>query len=183
MKIYTKTGDAGETGLLYGGRAPKDDLRFEAVGALDEAVAALGLARAALAPGELRDLILRLQRELFAVGAQCATAPEHLDRLDVAKGTKVDDAMVAALESLIDEYVGKTEMPAEFIIPGESPASAGLDLARSVTRRAERRVVALGRADALAGDTAPQRYLNRLADLLFVLARHDEAGFTPLHER
>lgn len=183
MKIYTRTGDAGETGLLYGGRAPKDDVRFEAVGAIDEAVAALGLARAALAPGDLRDLILRLQRELFAVGAQCATGDEHLERLDSAKGTRVDEEMIAALESMIDDHVARTEMPAEFVIPGESPASAALDLARSITRRAERRVVALVKAGALAGDAAPQRYLNRLADLLFVLARHEEAGFTPLHER
>lgn len=182
MRIYTRTGDAGETGLLYGGRARKDDARFEAVGAIDEAVATLGLARAALAPGPLRDLILRLQRELFVVGAECATSTEHAARLDAAKGTRVGPAMIEALEALIDDHVERTEMPQEFVIPGESPASAALDLARAIVRRAERRVVSLTHAGGLP-DRAPQKYLNRLADLLFVLARHEEAGYTPLHER
>lgn len=182
MRIYTRKGDNGTTGLLYGGRGGKDDLRFEACGTIDESVAALGMARAALPPSDLRDLILRIQRELFALGAEVATSVEHHDRLDVAKGTRIDDAMVAALEAAIDDYADRTEMPTEFVIPGESPASAALDLARATVRSAERRVVAFARTGGLPDD-APQRYLNRLADLLFVLARHEEAGFTPLHER
>lgn len=180
MRIYTKTGDDGTTGLFYGGRLSKDDLRVEAYGSSDEAVAALGVARAALVEPGLRATILRLQRELFVVGAELATARENHGKLSAEKGTKVTSAMVDALESLIDDYEARTAMPAEFVIPGETPASAALDLARAIVRRAERRCVALARAGELA-DGEVVRYLNRLADLLFVLARHEEAGYTPLH--
>lgn len=179
MKVYTRTGDDGTTGLLYGGRIGKDALRVEAYGATDEAVAALGLARAA-ASGDLASTILRLQRELFVVGAELATAPENARKLDAAKGTKVTDEMVASLETLIDEATAASEQPREFIIPGNTACSAAIDLARAIVRRAERRVttlVAQGEVDAVVG-----RYLNRLADALFVLARVEEGTFTPLHE-
>ena len=172
MRIYTRTGDDGTTGLLYGGRAGKDDLRIEAVGTVDEAVAALGLARAAAAA--TGELILRLQRELFVAGAELATSPENASKLKPGH-TSVTPEMVDALEALIDETEAKAPMPKEFVIPGGSPAGAALDLARAVVRRAERRAVGLG-----FQGTDVQRYLNRLADLLFVLARFEDGGFTPV---
>jgi cob(I)alamin adenosyltransferase len=182
VRIYTKTGDDGTTGMLYGGRVPKDDLRVEAAGSADEAVAALGVARATCTTPGLPDLLLRLQRELFVVGAEIATAPENWRKLEVAKGTLIDASMVSALEALIDEHEAKFAMPAEFIIPGENAGSAAIDLARAIVRRTERRCVALAREKMLP-DGEVVRYLNRLADLLFVLARYEEGGFTPLHER
>ena len=178
MKIYTRRGDDGTTGLLYGGRVGKDDPRVEAYGSSDEAVAALGLARAH-APDWLSPVLLRLQRELFVVGAELATDPANRARLDPAKGTKVTDAMVESLERLIDETEREHAMPKEFVIPGESPCSAALDLARAIVRRTERRVAALATEGV---DPVVVRYLNRLADALFVLARAEEGGFTPLRE-
>lgn len=180
MKIYTRTGDDGTTGLLYGGRVGKDELRVEAYGSSDEAVAALGLARAH-ADGEMAATLLRLQRELFVLGAELATDPSKHAKLDPAKGTKVTEEMVSALEVLIDETTASSVMPAEFIIPGETVCSSAIDLARSIVRRCERRVTTLVRAEEV--DPVVVRYLNRLADLLFVLARAEEGGFTPLHER
>lgn len=181
MRIWTKTGDDGSTGLLYGGRVGKDDVRVEAYGASDEAVAAIGMARAASTDQDFCAVLLRLQRELFVVGAELATAPENHRKLSPEKGTKVTATMVDGLEELLVAYEERTTMPQEFIIPGESPVSAVLDLARAIVRRSERATVALARADGLA-DGEPVRYLNRLADLLFMLARYEEAGFTPLHD-
>jgi cob(I)alamin adenosyltransferase len=177
VRIYTKTGDDGTTGLLYGGRVGKDDPRVDAYGATDEAVAALGIARAD-ASGELSALILRLQRELFVAGAELATAVENQAKLKPEQ-TKVTAAMTASLEGAIDDFEARTRMPKEFVIPGESRAGAALDLARAIVRRAERAAVGLAREGA--ADQEVVRYLNRLADLLFVLARHADAGFTPLH--
>jgi cob(I)alamin adenosyltransferase len=177
VRIYTKSGDDGTTGLLYGGRLGKDDARVEAYGSSDEAVAALGVARAALPASELRDLLLRLQRELFVVGAELATARENAHKLKPGE-TKTTPEMVAALESLIDDYQARTKMPKEFVIPGETQPSAAIDLARALVRRAERRAVTLAREGEC--DQLVVHYLNRLADLLFVLARHEESGFTPL---
>jgi len=177
-RIYTKTGDDGSTGLLYGGRVQKDDLRTEAYGTSDEAVAILGVARAEVGDASLADLILRLQRELFVVGAELATGPDAWPKL-VDGTTKVSASMVDELEALIDDYVARTVMPQEFVVPGETRASAAIDHARSVVRRCKRRVVAMTR-DGMLPDGEVLRYLNRLADLLFVLARHEEAGYTPL---
>jgi len=178
-RIYTKTGDEGTTGLLYGGRVSKDDPRASAFGASDEAVAALGLARADTADVELADLLLRLQRELFVVGAEIATNTDAWPKL-VPGSTRVTADMVEALEELIDSYVERTSMPQEFVVPGETRASAAIDLARAIVRRCERAVVGLTR-DGMLPDGEVLRYLNRLADLLFVLARFEEAGFRPLH--
>lgn len=178
-RIYTKTGDDGTTGLLYGGRVPKDDVRTEAYGTSDEAVAALGVARAQIADTKLAELILRLQRELFVVGAELASNPDASDKL-VEGRTKVAAAMVEALEEHIDEYVAKTGMPAEFVVPGETVPSALLDLARSIVRRCERQTVRMSREGVLANPEVV-RYLNRLSDLLFVLARYEEGGFRALH--
>jgi cob(I)alamin adenosyltransferase len=178
-RIYTKTGDDGTTGLLYGGRVPKDDPRTQAYGASDEAVAALGIARADVAEASLADLLLRLQRELFVLGAELATGKEAWAKL-LPGETSVTDEMVGALEELIDFYTERTTMPREFVIPGETRASAAIDLARAIVRRCERHVVGLTREGSLP-DGAPLRYLNRLADLLFVVARYEEGSFRPLH--
>lgn len=182
--ISTRRGDDGTTGLLYGGeRVEKDDLRVEAYGTIDEAVAALGLARAELtvrrgldvlppALEELAALVLDLQRELFVAGAELAANPEARDRL--AEGTtRVSAAMVERLDGLLADYESRVAVPFEFIVPGETRTSAALELARTIVRRAERRTVGLRRAGLVPGDDLLP-YLNRLADLLWVLARAAE---------
>jgi cob(I)alamin adenosyltransferase len=183
MKIYTRKGDTGDTGLLFGGaRVGKASPRIEAAGTLDEAVAALGLARAWLrADDPLTTLLIRLQKELFVVGAEVAT--HHARRARLTPGTSlVTEAMVTALEREIDALTTAHPMPVEFVVPGESQPGAALDLARSVTRRAERRVVVLAETGDLP-DSQALRYLNRLADLLFVMARVADGGFRPVRGR
>jgi cob(I)alamin adenosyltransferase len=186
--VATTRGDDGTTGLLFGGpRIPKDDPRAEAYGTLDEAVAALGVARASLGPGtdgqgagrrvtlpavDLADLLLRLQRELFVVGAELATTPDARDRLEDGR-TRVSEAMVRDLEGLLLRLESAITMPAEFVVPGETPTSAAIEVARTIVRRAERRAVALRRDGHVPGDHLLP-YLNRLADLLWVLARAAE---------
>lgn len=182
MRIYTRKGDTGTTGLLFGGdRISKADLRTDAYGTTDEGVSALGLARAALPAGGLSDLVLRLQRELFVVGAELATHVERRKRLSEGV-SRVTAAMVTALEHEIDALEADYPMPKEFVIPGESMAGAALDLARTTVRRAERRTVALAAEGGLP-DSQVVPYLNRLADLLFVMARAADGGFRPVHER
>jgi cob(I)alamin adenosyltransferase len=178
VKIYTKRGDDGTTGLLYGGRVDKYDLRAEAYGTTDEAVAALGVARVHIADSQLADLVLRLQRELFVVGAELATAAENAHKLTPGE-TQVTAEMVTALEHDIDAYTARINMPQQFIIPGESRGSAFLDVARAVVRRAERRVVEAQSA-GLVKNGELVRYLNRLSDLVFVLARYEEGDFRTL---
>jgi cob(I)alamin adenosyltransferase len=178
VRIYTRGGDDGTTGLLYGGRVDKSDPRTEAYGTTDEAVAALGMARVFIADSLLADLVLRLQRELFVVGAELATATQNSHKLRPGV-TKVSAEMVEALEETIDDYVGRIRMPEEFIVPGESRGSSFLDFARTVIRRAERQTVAMDRAGMLS-DREAVRYLNRLADLVFVLARYEEGQFRTL---
>ncbi len=178
-RIYTRTGDDGTTGLLFGGRVSKDDVRTHAYGASDEAVAAIGLARADVADAALADLLLQLQRELFVLGAELATGEDAWPKL-VDGQTRISAEMVTALEGLIDAYTERTAMPREFVIPGETRASAAIELARAIVRRCERHVAGLTR-EKMVPDGEPLRYLNRLADLLFVLARFEEGGFTPLH--
>jgi cob(I)alamin adenosyltransferase len=182
--VATGRGDDGTTGLLYGGpRINKDDPRTEAYGTVDEAVAALGMARAelgvkaqygtlALGLTGLGDVILRLQRELFVVGAELATNSDAWDRL--APGTtRVSPEMVAGLDELLKGVEAEITMPREFVVPGETRFSAALEVARTVVRRAERRAVALDRQGSIPeGHLLP--YLNRLADLLWVLARAAE---------
>ena len=176
MDIYTKKGDDGTTGLFYGGRASKAEAGPEAYGTVDEAVAALGAARA-LSEGKVADAILMRQRELFVVGGELATAPENRRKLTAGKSV-VTAAMVTALEEGIDEIVDRVGTPGEFVVPGGSHAAAALDVARTVVRRAERRTVALV---ALGGmeDTETVRYLNRLSDYLYMLARAVEGDWTP----
>ncbi|MGH2379935.1 MAG: cob(I)yrinic acid a,c-diamide adenosyltransferase [Candidatus Limnocylindria bacterium] len=182
MRIYTRKGDTGTTGLLFGGdRVSKASLRTDAYGTTDEAVSALGLARASIGSAtdgtevRLGELILRLQRELFVVGAELATGPDRRDRLTDGV-SRVTAEMVAALEADIDALEELVEQPKEFVLPGESATGAALDLARTTVRRAERRTVALDDAGEL-GDSQVVPYLNRLADLLFVMARASDGGF------
>jgi len=182
--VATRKGDDGTTGLLYGGaRIPKDDLRTEAYGTIDETVAALGLARAHLGLkdslgvlsvefGDLPDLILRIQRELFVAGAELATNPDAWDRLEDGR-TRVSAEMVESLETVLRDLEDHVEMPREFVVPGETPTSAALEVARTTCRRAERRAVALGREGLIPGPHLLP-YLNRLADLLWVMARAAE---------
>ena len=182
--VATGKGDDGTTGLLYGGeRISKDDLRTEAYGTIDEAVAALGIARAQLGLkqsygvlsasfGSLPELILRFQRELFVAGAELATNRDAWDRLEDGR-TRVSKDMVDGVESVLAETEAFIEMPREFVVPGETPTSAALELARTTLRRAERRAVALDRQGLIPGPHLLP-YLNRLADLLWVLARAAE---------
>jgi cob(I)alamin adenosyltransferase len=173
--VATGRGDDGTTGLLYGGRIRKDDPRTEAYGSVDEAVAALGIARAALDAAGLADLsgvILARQRELFVVGAELAANPDAKDRLEDGI-TRVSEAMLATIEAELARWEAEVEMPREFVVPGESHASAAVELARTVLRRAERRVLAAQRGGAADGDWLIP-YLNRLADLVWVLARAAE---------
>jgi cob(I)alamin adenosyltransferase len=168
-RIYTKQGDDGTTGLLYGGRVSKADPVTEACGTVDEAVAILGLARANTDDGAGEQELLGLQRELFVVGADLATNPDERGKLEPGISL-VTEEMSARLEDRIDELVRAHPLPNAFIVPGANPASAALDVARSVIRRAERRVVELRDSGAEVNQAA-LRYLNRLSDLLFVLAR------------
>ncbi|HJO36976.1 MAG: cob(I)yrinic acid a,c-diamide adenosyltransferase [Vicinamibacterales bacterium] len=166
MSIYTRTGDDGETGLFDGTRVPKSDPRVEACGETDEVHALLGLARAYLTDHDLIEMVIDLQRDLFAIGARLADPGHRIaDRV-----TKIDlDALaVERLESWIDRL--DTELPEmrSFVLAGGTPAGAALHVARTVCRRAERRIVGLG-AGAVEPDVL--RYVNRLSDLLFMLAR------------
>jgi cob(I)alamin adenosyltransferase len=182
--VATKKGDDGTTGLLFGGdRIPKDDLRTEAYGTLDETVAALGLARAELdarrrlgalppALAEMEPLILRIQRELFVAGAELAANPTAWDRLQDGT-TRVSAAMVSGVEAVLADYEARIAFPKEFVVAGETRTSAALELARTIVRRAERRAVTLDRAGLVPGPHL-LAYLNRLADLLWVLARAAE---------
>ncbi len=165
MKIYTRTGDAGETSLFDGTRVRKDEARVDAYGEVDEVNAHLGLARASCPDAELGAELAQLQRDLFALGARLADPAEKI----AARVTKAEigDDDVARLERVIDRYEAELPPLRRFILAGGSPCGAALHVARAVCRRAERRMVALGSAV----DPVLLRYVNRLSDLLFVLAR------------
>lgn len=170
VKIYTRTGDDGTTGLLYGGRVAKSAPAIEANGAVDEAQATLGLVRAESDPGsELHELLLALERDLWVLMAEVATAPDNRRKLVGGKNA-VTSAMVDTLEQRIDSLTGRFTMPAEFVVPGANRISALLDVSRTVVRRAERLVAAHPPAPgSLVG-----QYLNRLSDLLWAMARWQE---------
>ena len=174
MRIYTKKGDDGTTGLLYGSRVSKADPATEAYGSVDEAVAALGFVRALTDDPYMNELVLRLQRELFVVGADLATNPKGRRKLkpDISLTTA---AMVERLEGSIDDMVEVHPLPEQFIVPGANPISAALDVARTAVRRAERRTVELQDGGGTVNPDA-LRYLNRLSDLMFVLARWQAGG-------
>ena len=169
MKIYTRTGDSGETSLMGGERVLKDHLRVSAYGAVDEANAAIGLARVA-APADFEsDLLAAIQRDLFTIGGALATPePERLKQQQRDK-VVVEAARIAAIEAAID--AADRELPAlrAFVLPGGTPKAAAFHVARTVCRRAERNVVHLGQVEPVPGDVLV--YLNRLSDLLFTLAR------------
>jgi len=171
-RVYTKFGDAGETSLLYGGRVSKNGLNTEAYGITDEAVSAMGLARAMTSNPKVNDLLRQLQRDLFTIAAELATDPDKYE-LYQQHFKPVTAEMVTSLEETIDSLEEEFEMPKVFILPGGSQASAAIDLARCVIRTAERRVVAMAEADVLTNGLI-MAYLNRLGDLLFVLARYED---------
>jgi cob(I)alamin adenosyltransferase len=165
MKIYTRTGDAGATGLHGGGRVPKNDIRIAAYGSIDELNAQLGVCRAAGLPAAADAVAARLQHEMFALGAELASPGGA-----VSQSLCLDQGDVARLEQAIDQFEEDLKSLKTFILPGGAPASAALHVARAVCRRAEREVVALA-ATAPVRPTILQ-YLNRAGDLLFVLARY-----------
>jgi cob(I)alamin adenosyltransferase len=170
VRIYTRRGDDGTTGLLYGGRVPKDSPVIEANGAVDEAQAALGLARAEAEPGsEVDRLLVEIERDLWVLMAEVATAPENRGKLEPG-ASSVTDEMVSALEARIDDLTGRFEMPTQFVVPGQNRLSAALDVARTSVRRAERLVQRAG----LPRQSAVGRYLNRLSDLVWTMARWQE---------
>ncbi len=171
--VYTRYGDKGETGLLYGGRISKDDPRAEAYGAVDEAVSAIGLGRSHSEDERVRDVAMSLQRELFTIGAELATDVGHFETFLKHFSPATQDH-VDALETQIDSLQEEFELPRAFVVPGASPASAALDLARSTLRRAERRAVSLARDGYLRDESLIVPYLNRAADLLFILARYQD---------
>ncbi len=171
-KVYTKYGDTGQTSLLYGGRVSKNSPHTEAYGMTDEAVSAMGLARALSEDPEVKTILKELQREMFTVGAELATAPDQYETYQ-KHFNPLTAEMVTRLEELIDRMLAEAPLPRVFILPGASGSSAAMDMARCMTRTAERRVVAL---DEVGGLTNPEilRYLNRVGDLLFVLARYQD---------
>ncbi len=172
-RIYTKKGDDGTTGLLYGGRVRKDSWPIELNGAVDEAQAGIGLARAETPPGsEANERLTVLARDLYVLMAEVATAPENRGKL-TAGATLVTPDMVRALEEGIDDLLARVEMPSDFTIPGENRVAAALDLARTVVRRAERVAVAAPEGE-VASDSLVPVYLNRLSDLLWAMARWQE---------
>lgn len=165
MKIYTKTGDAGQTGLFGGQRVAKDALRVHAYGTADECNAAVGVARAAGLDGELAELLAEVQNQLFVVGADLATPGEN------ANIPRVGEAEVAFLEQWIDRLEESLEPLRQFILPGGTLAAAQLHLARTTCRRAERWAVSLAHEEGESVNPQVLVYLNRLSDLLFVAAR------------
>ena len=177
MRIYTKKGDDGTTGLFHGGRVRKDSALPEAYGTVDEAQATLGLARAeAGRASELDALLVALERDLWVLMAELATEPENRSKLTPG-ASAVTAEMVTHLEHVIDDYSGRFEMPKEFVVPGETKVAALLDLARTVVRRSERLAIVAAAPPSLA---VP--YLNRLSDLLWTLARWAEGGSLPTRE-
>ena len=171
-RVYTKFGDKGETSLLYGGRVSKNSPHTEAYGITDEAVSTMGLARSLTEDQRVKDIVRDLQRDLFTIAAELATDPDKYE-LFQQHFTPVTESMVEDLEHTIDSLEEDFQMPTVFVLPGGTPASSALDLARTQIRTAERRVVALSE---IGGLTNPLiiNYLNRLGDLLFVLARYHD---------
>ncbi len=174
VQIYTRAGDDGTTGLLYGGRVSKDSDLPWAYGTVDEAQAALGVVRTCTErDGELDRLVVQLCHDLYVAMAELATLPENHGKLTPGT-TAVSADMVAALETLIDGFATRFDMPTEFVIPGGTPAAAHLDVARTVVRRAERLALR-----AALPDSHVVPYLNRLSDLLWAVARWAEGGSLP----
>jgi len=169
MKIYTRAGDEGQTGLLHGEKVSKDSVLPEAYGTVDEAQAILGLVRTECGDNkDLEDKIIHIERDLYVLMAELATDPSKHDTLEPGK-SKVDEKMITFLEKFIDDITSNFEMPKEFVLPGQNRISALIDVSRTIVRRAERRAIACNIDDSLA-----VAYLNRLSDLLWAMARWQE---------
>ena len=178
MKIYTKKGDNGDTSLLYGAGVSKYDIAPEAYGSVDELVASLGLVRAeSKLPSDVKVTILRIQRELFIVGAELATDKSERKKLSEGE-TLVSNDMIINLEKDIDNLTEKNGLPNFFVVPGENMISAKLDWSRVVSRRAERKCVTWYKTLDMS-DSKVLIYLNRLSDLLWMMARDFEKDWTP----
>lgn len=168
MKFSTR-GDAGETSLLGGQRVPKYDPRPETYGVLDEASSALGVARATTKNQKIKDIILSVQKDLLIMGAELSSVPEDIQKLT----RRIGEEDVKRLEQIIDELQKNITLKNEFVYPGETPVSAEIDVGRTIIRRAERKAASL-KNEGFLHSTEINRYLNRLADMLFVLARYEE---------
>jgi cob(I)alamin adenosyltransferase len=168
MKFSTK-GDGGETSLLGGQRVAKYDMRPDTYGTLDEASSALGVARGTTKNQKIKDIILEVQKDLLIMGAELSTLPENIQMLP----RHIAEEDVHRLEKIIDMLQKDVHLKNEFIYPGETPVSAQIDVGRTIIRRAERKAARL-KADGLIHNVEMNRYLNRLADMLFVLARYEE---------
>ncbi len=168
MKFSTR-GDGGETSLLGGQRVPKYDLRPETYGVLDEASSALGVARASTNNQKIKDIILSVQKDLLIMGAELSSMPEDIPKLM----RRIGEKDVNRLSEIIDDLQKDVTLKNEFIYPGESPVSAQIDVGRTIVRRAERKAARL-KTEGLLQNADINRYLNRLADMLFVLARYEE---------
>lgn len=173
MSIATKTGDAGETSLMYGRRVPKTDSRVDAYGCVDELNSALGLVRASAGASAVAEQILAIQKELVTVMGELATAPQDLERYEKDGFGLTTSAMVNRLTAAVDELEKDKSLYGKgWAMPGDTPLGAALDLARTACRRAERRVAALNGAEHSIAEIL--RYLNRLSDLCWLLARFVE---------
>ena len=170
-RIYTRTGDDGTTALFFGGRVRKDDPHPRAFGAVDEAQAALGMVRAFTDSEELAALMVDLERGLYVAMAELATMPQNRHKLK-AGSTLIEAEMVRAIEEVIDRYAKRFDPPTQFVLPGSGRVAAMLDVARTAMRRAEREALAV-----VAEDSEVGKYLNRLSDLLWVLARWQEGDW------
>ena len=175
VRVYTREGDDGTTGLFYGGRVPKDSQLPRAYGSVDEAQAVIGMARAEAGAGsELESLLIPIMRDLWVLMAELATLPENRHKLTDGK-SRITEEMVTKLEHMIDDLDEKFTPPSEFVVPGQNKISALLDVARTVVRRAERHAISAAPAPSQAGP-----YLNRLSDLLWTLARWQEGEALPV---
>lgn len=175
MKIYTQQGDDGTTGLFMGGRVSKASLGPETYGSVDEAVAALGTARA-LAEGGTEEAIVAAQRSMFVCAAELATDPARRDKLEDGV-SRLHQGMIDDLEAAIDALAAQRGQPTEFVVPGGNPLAAALDVARTVVRRAERRAVEYAAAGGLDGSLVVP-FLNRMSDYVYMLARAAEPEWT-----
>lgn len=161
--FYTRKGDQGDTGTLTEGRLPKSDIKIDTLGTIDEANAALGLARSLCGAEVVCEVVLQVQRELYRLLSEVAASPENAERFLSITAEKVD-----WLEKQVDEFTQLIELPKEFIVPGDNPAGAAFDLARTIARRAERRAVQMAQ-DNMLPNKEILRFLNRLSSLCFVL--------------
>ena len=177
MKIYSRTGDDGTTGLFLGGRVPKNDLRCETNGEIDFAISAMGMARSLSKKDWTKNILLKIQRDLYTVSSELAVDTEKYNSFKKDFIT-IDENYVQRIEEWIDELTQMISIPNKFIIPGDSLISSTLDLARSSIRTAERRIVEL-QDEAKLNNQRILKYVNRVSDLLFTLARYEDSEISP----